>query len=65
VPDNEVDAVCETLRQWIKDLEAAVERIKTDPRTKIDPAAIAAISQRIKDLEAAVERINAALPPPN
>jgi CHASE3 domain sensor protein len=60
VPDNEVDAICETLRQWIKDLDAAVERIKADPRAKIDTAAITVVKQRIKDLEAAVQRIRGA-----
>jgi hypothetical protein len=37
-----------------------VERLKTDPRAKIDTAAITAIEQRIKDLEAAVQRIREA-----
>ena len=66
MPDNESSAKIDTaaVLQWIKDLDAAVERM-TDPRVKIDRAAITAIRQRIEDLEAAVERIHAALPPPN
>jgi uncharacterized protein len=66
VPDNEssaktdIAAMTEALWQWIKDLDAEAERIKTDPRVKIDTAAITAISQRIKDLEAAVQRIREA-----
>jgi hypothetical protein len=66
MPDNEssdqIDpaAMSEAIRQRIKDLDAEVERIKTDPRAKIDAAAITAIRQRIKDLAAAVQQIRGA-----
>ena len=70
MPDNESSAkidiagITEALRQWLKELDVEVERIKTDPRAEIDTATI---RQSIKDLDAETERINAsceALPPP-
>ena len=63
MPDNEGDSpesIIEAIRQWTIELDAEVERLKTDPRAKIDPAAITAIEQRIKDLDAAVQRIREA-----
>ena len=66
MPDNESGAGIDTavtiedIRQWIIELDAQMERIKADPRAKIDTAAIAAIRQRAKDLADAIQRLREA-----
>jgi hypothetical protein len=60
ITKGQPESIIEAIRQWTIELDAEVERLKTDPRAKIDTAAITAIEQRIKDLDAAVQRIREA-----